>query len=127
MTNRFNENKIKYLKQRNSCISLLTKIKKSYYSNLNEKKVADNKTFWKAVKPFLSDKTPFDEKITLMEKEKIIKTDTKTANVLNTSFSVNKNEFQSFLKLVDVIPVFKKELKKFRTQLPANKYLKNHF
>ena len=88
MTNRSDENKIKYLKQRNSCISLLTKIKKSYYSNLNEKKIADNKSFWKKIKPFLSDKTPFDEKITLMEKEKIIKTDTKTANVLNTFFSV---------------------------------------
>ena len=54
---------------------------------MNEKKITDNKTFWKTVKPFLSDKTPSDEKITLIEKDKIIKTDTKTANVLNTFFS----------------------------------------
>ena len=54
---------------------------------MNEKKITDNKTFWKTVKPFLSDKTPSDEKITLIEKDKIIKTDTKTDNVLNTFFS----------------------------------------
>ena len=38
-------------------------------------------------KPFLSDKTPSHEKITLLEKDKIIKTDSKTANALNTFFS----------------------------------------
>ena len=46
-----------------------------------------NKTFWKTVKPFISDKTPSDEKITLIERDKIIKTNSKTANVLNTFFS----------------------------------------
>ena len=65
----------------------LRKTKKNYYSNLSEKKITDNKTFWETVKPFLSDKTPSNKKITLIEKDKIIKTDTKTANVLNTFFS----------------------------------------
>ena len=87
LRNRSDENKRKYSKQRNYCVSLLRKTKKNYYSNLNEKKITDNKTFWKTVKPFLSDKTPSDEKITLIEKDKIIKTDTKTANVFNTFFS----------------------------------------
>ena len=31
-------------------------------------------TFWKTVKPFLSDKTPSDEMVALIEKDKIIKT-----------------------------------------------------
>ena len=87
LRNRSDENKGKYSKQRNYCISLLRKTKKNYYSNLNEKKITDNKTFWKAVKPFLSNKTPSNEKITLTEKDKIIKTDSKTANVLNIFFS----------------------------------------
>ena len=39
------------------------------------------------VKSFLSDKTPSDEKITVIEKDKTIKANTKTANVLNTFFS----------------------------------------
>ena len=88
LRNRSDENKRKYSKQQNYCVSLLRKTKKSYYNNLNEKKITDNKTFWKTVKPFLSDKTPSDEKITLTEKDKIIKTDSKTANVLNTFFSI---------------------------------------
>ena len=50
------------------------------------KRKSHTKTFWKTVKPFLSEKTPSDEEITLIEKDKIIKTDIKTANVLNTFF-----------------------------------------
>ena len=44
---------------------------------------------------------------------------------INTT--INKNEFPSFLKLADVIPVFKKGLRKLKTQLPPNKYLQKHF
>ena len=44
-------------------------------------------TFWKTVKPFLSDKTPPHEKINLIQKDKIIKTESKTANILNIFFS----------------------------------------
>ena len=77
----------KYSKQRSYCVSLLRKTKENYYNNLNEKKITDNKTFWKTVKPFLSDKTPPDAKITLIEKDKIPYTDSKTVNVLNTFFS----------------------------------------
>ena len=87
LRNRSDENKRKYSKQRKYCVSLLIKTEKNYYSNLKEKNITDTKTFWKTVKSFLSDKTPSDEKITLIEKDKIIKTDSKTANVLNTFFS----------------------------------------
>ena len=37
-------------------VSLLKKAKREYFGNLNEKKLCDNKTFWKTLKPFLSDK-----------------------------------------------------------------------
>ena len=73
--------KKKYSKQLNYFILLLRKSKKNYYSNLNEKTITDKKTFQKTVKAFLSDKTPSDEKITLIEKDKIIKTNTKAANM----------------------------------------------
>ena len=91
LRNRSDENKRKYSKQRNYCVSLLRKTKNNYYNNLNEKKTTGNKTSWKTVKPFLSDKTPSDEKITLIEKDKIIKTDSNTANVLDTFFSTIVN------------------------------------
>ena len=64
------------------------KSKKLYYSNLDEKKVTDNKTFWKTIKPFLSNKIVSREKVTLIEKDKIVESDVNTAQILNT-FSSN--------------------------------------
>ena len=49
LRNRSDENKRKYSKQRNYCVSLLRKTKKNYCNNLNEKKIRDNKNFWKTV------------------------------------------------------------------------------
>ena len=47
------------------------KAKKDYYANLNKKDIADNKQFWRKVKPLLSYKTKSSEKITLVEGETI--------------------------------------------------------
>ena len=52
---RSNENRKKYLKQRNYCVSL-KKIKRNYNSNVNEKNITDNKNFRKTATPFLPDK-----------------------------------------------------------------------
>ena len=45
LKNRNDYNKREFSKQRNYCVSLVRKSKKLYYSNLDEKKVTDNKTF----------------------------------------------------------------------------------
>ena len=87
LKNRSNENKTNYVKQRNHCVSLLRKTKREYYSNLDEKKICDNKTFWKIVKPMLSKKIKSNERITLIENDEIIKTEKGTAKVLNAFFS----------------------------------------
>ena len=42
--------------------SIIKKTRKLIYNNLNEKKITDNKTFWKTVKSFLSHQTPSEEK-----------------------------------------------------------------
>ena len=44
-------------KQKNYWVSLSRKAKIRYYANLNDKKVLDNKQFWKVVKPLFSDKS----------------------------------------------------------------------
>ena len=49
------QNRDLFRKQRNLCVSFLRKSKKDYFSVLNEKQITD-KRFWKAVKPFLSNK-----------------------------------------------------------------------
>ena len=50
------EDKETFKKQRNYCNSLYKKEKGKYFNNLNVKEITDNKTFWKTVKPFLSNK-----------------------------------------------------------------------
>ena len=59
-------------------------MKKDYYSNLD---ITDNKTFWKTVKPFLSDKIVSTERITLIDNGEVVATEQDTSNVLNTFFS----------------------------------------
>ena len=87
LQNKSEENRIRYTRQRNFCVSLLRKTKKKYYGNLNEKSVIDNKSFWKTVKPFLSDKTHTKDKIHLIENDELLKTDLETAEVFNEFFS----------------------------------------
>ena len=85
---RTEENKTKYAKQRNYCVSLLRKIKSKYYSDLNKNDVTDNKMFWKTIKLFLPDKvTSSSEKNTMIEEDKIIGNDSDTVRVLSTFFS----------------------------------------
>ena len=87
LQNRSEENRIRYTKQRNFCVSLLRKTKKRYYENLNEKFVVDNKLFWKTVKPLLSDNVAGKDEIHLIENNELVKTDLETAEVLNNFFS----------------------------------------
>ena len=84
---RTNESKKLYTSQGNYCVSLLKKTKKNHYNSFNEKDVSDNKTFWKTVKPFLSDKIVSKEQILLVENDEIISEDSKIAESLNFFFS----------------------------------------
>ena len=84
LKNRTESNRICYNKQRNFCVSLLRKTEKDHYGNLNEKKVIDNKKFWKIAKPLFSDKVKCSDKITLVHEDKIITTDDENAKILNT-------------------------------------------
>ena len=45
-----------YNKQRNLCVSLIRSKKKNFFSNIHTSDITDNKTFWKTVKPFFTDK-----------------------------------------------------------------------
>ena len=58
-----------YNKQRNLCVSLIRSEKKNFFSNINTSDITDNKTFWKTVKPFFTDKIKTKPKITLIEKK----------------------------------------------------------
>ena len=88
------ENKTLYTKQRNYCISLLKKSKKKHLANFNEKYILDNKLFWKAIKPSLSDKAKLRDRINLSGKDELVKTELETADVLNKFFSNIANNLE---------------------------------
>ena len=58
--------------QRNLYVKLLRKSKKDFYNNLNVKRITDNRIFWQTIKPNFTDKTLRDERITLVEGDKVI-------------------------------------------------------
>ena len=84
--NRKHENWCKYKTQRNYCVNLLRKSKKQYFSHINISDVADNKSFWKSVKPYFSNKGSNTNKIALVENDAIIKNDRVTSKTMNTFF-----------------------------------------
>ena len=91
------EHKISYTKQRNWCVSLLRKEKKEYFANLNEKDIIDNKKFRQTVKPFLSEKLKSREKITLVEKEELVSSESDVAQRFSQFFS-------NIVKNLDIYP-----------------------
>ena len=58
-----------YNKQRNLCVILIRREKKNFFNNISTHDITDNKTFWKIVKPFFTDKIQTKSKITLTEKK----------------------------------------------------------
>ena len=63
------------------------KRKKEYCRNLGEKKVSNNKIFWKTVKHFLLNEIVSEKQITLIENDKIIWEDSDVAQSLSSFFS----------------------------------------
>ena len=57
LRSRSSEDRNTYNKQRNYCASLIRKIKKDFYNNLDYKKIINNKSFWNYIKPMLLEKT----------------------------------------------------------------------
>ena len=64
LKNKSLENRMLYKQQRNYCVSLLKKTK-SRYANLKERKILDNKQFWKVAKSLFSDKSISGDQINL--------------------------------------------------------------
>ena len=57
-----------------------------FFNSLNPSVVSDNRTFWKTVKPYLSNKGNFGNEIKLVQNEEIIDDDTNVAEELNNFF-----------------------------------------
>ena len=97
------ENRKLYAQQRNYCV--VKKNQNIYNENLDERKVSDNKLFWKTVKPSLSEKFNAREKISLTENGEIGKTEKGTAEVCN-NFFVNIVKNFNISQYSDFDPIF---------------------
>ena len=73
--------------QRNYCVSFVRKAKRSYYGNLDDKKIVENKTFWKTIKPYFKDKGINHGNITLVENEETVSDNKEISETLNKFFS----------------------------------------
>ena len=73
--------------QRNICVCLLRKLKKSYFENLDVQLLRYNKNFWKNVALIFSNKIKSKERITLIENENTISNDKKVAENFHEFFS----------------------------------------
>ena len=58
-----------YNTQQNLYVRLIRQTKKQCFSNLNTNVATENKTIWKTLKPFLTNKVKTKSKITLIEKK----------------------------------------------------------
>ena len=76
-----------YTKQRNYCVTIIRKSKKEYYGRLDVKDIADNKKFWKTVKPLFSDKSKSRRTKTLVEDVKIESNHKKIVDIFNNYFA----------------------------------------
>ena len=81
------DNDIKaYNKQLNYVLSLLRNEKNNFHSNLDTKVVIDNRTFWKTVKPLLSEKASKHFKSIFFEDDKNISRDDQTVKKFSEYF-----------------------------------------
>ena len=85
--NRTEENKRLYNRQKNYCVSLLKRIKRAYFENLDDKQISDSRKFWKIVSPHFSNKGSAKSTFTLIEDDKIISEESKTAQLFNDYYS----------------------------------------
>ena len=86
LKDRTEENHSAFKLQRNKCVSLLKKAKKSYFGNLKSSEVCDNKKFWKTVKPLFNEQTVSTDAITLKEGNVLVSDDAKVSEIFNEFF-----------------------------------------
>ena len=97
LRNKFNkerniENWSEYRRQRNLCSNLLIESKKRHFNNLNVKDVAENKQFWRTIKPFFMEKSKTTNNIILTENYQTVREDRKICQIFNTYFTnITKN------------------------------------
>ena len=79
-------NRSTYKRQKNVCVKLVRKSEKEFYNNLNLKYITENKLFWKTVKLSFTDKILKDERITLVENNKVVSDESELVEIFSKYF-----------------------------------------
>ena len=93
---------------------MLRQTKEKYFNNINFKNVSDNKTFWKSVKPFFSNKGLNSNNILLVKRNEIVNDDGKIVTIMNRYFTnitkhmnLKTNKISHREELVNILDTFK--------------------
>ena len=109
------ETRSSYNKQRNICISVLRKTKRSYFENLYIKNLSDNRKFWGTVKPLSSSKLRSNDYITLNQNYLLIRNKYKIANIFNTFFvNIVPNLGRYLSNVSNISDLVEKAIKKYQ-------------
>ena len=76
-----------YSTKRNLCKKLLKNTKKTYFENLDTKKITDNRSFWRTVPQLFTQNSSKSETINLIDDSKIISSDEELCETFNQFFS----------------------------------------
>ena len=77
-----NDNWANYKNQRNFCVNLLRKTKRDYFQNLNIQNLSDKGKFWKAIKPYFTNKGLNSNKLHLKEKGNLVSNEKQLVSLL---------------------------------------------
>ena len=75
-----------YNKRRNDCVTMIRITKKNYFDYLNIRNITDNEQVWKTVKPFFSSKVGDNERITLIEGDRVVPEGREVAETIKSYF-----------------------------------------
>ena len=123
-------NRVAYNTQRNYCVSLVRKAKKSYYNNLDHKKIEGNKTFWKTIKPQFTDKGINHDNITLVENEETVSDNKEISETLNNFFSEVVTNLPQYddptVNVEDIYDPFARAVEKYKNH-PSIRLIKENY
>ena len=78
---------------------VLQKSKRKYFNNLNEKNTFDNKKFWKVIKSLLSNRIISNEKVTIVEGDKMFEWILENVDILKEMETLQSNRATQNLNL----------------------------
>ena len=112
-----------YKKQRNKCVKLRKRSIKTYIENITKSGVMSNKTFWRTVRPFLTNKgILIDDEISLIHNGKIIDDEKQVAERLNHAYINILEQIQ----VISIPMLFMIQILNFRQQIRNGpQYYKN--